>query len=79
MGTQVGQWGNSFAVRIPGACVKALDLKDGTELDITIVDGALLLRPRRPKYTLEDLLDKVTPENIHAETDWGPAVGRESW
>ncbi len=79
MGTQVGKWGNSLAVRIPGACAKDLDLKDGTELEITMVDGGLFLRPRRPKYTLEELLKKITPENIHAETDWGPAVGRETW
>jgi antitoxin component of MazEF toxin-antitoxin module len=33
-------------------------------------------RPRR-KYRLRDLLARITPENIHPETDWGKAVGKE--
>ena len=28
---------------------------------------------------LNDLLDRVTPENIHAEISFGNAVGRELW
>jgi len=79
MKTQVGKWGNSLAVRIPGAYAKELDLADGVELEVTRVDGGLLLRPRRHEYTLEELLAQIKPENIHGETDWGPPVGREAW
>jgi antitoxin MazE len=79
MNTQVGKWGNSLAVRIPASCAKDLALEEGMELDISLVEGGLLLRPRRHAYTLEELLEQVTPENIHGETDWGPPVGRESW
>jgi hypothetical protein len=28
---------------------------------------------------LRKLLDRVTPENVHGETDFGPAAGREVW
>ena len=31
----------------------------------------------KPHYTLEELVAGITPENVHPETDWGPAVGRE--
>ena len=79
MNTQVGKWGNSLAVRIPGTYAKELDLEEGTELEVTRVDGGLLLRPRKRAYTLDELLARITPENIHGETDWGPAVGREAW
>ena len=79
MNTQVGKWGNSLAVRIPGTYAKVLDLEEGTELEVTRVDGGLLLRPRKTAYTLDELLARITPENIHGETDWGPAVGREAW
>jgi antitoxin MazE len=79
MHTQIGKWGNSLAVRIPGTYAKDLDLKEGMELDVSLVEGGLLLRPCRGRYTLEELLEGVTPENIHGETDWGEAVGRESW
>lgn len=79
MNTQVGKWGNSLAVRIPAPYAKDLNLKEGMDLDVSLVAGDLLLRPRRPTYTLEELLQQITPENLHGETDWGPAVGQESW
>jgi antitoxin MazE len=79
MNTQVGKWGNSLAVRIPGTYAKELDLEEGAELEVTRVEGGLLLRLRKPEYTLEELLEQITPENIHGETDWGSAVGREAW
>jgi len=33
--------------------------------------------PFKPKYTLEGLLEGVTPENCHGEILSGPPVGRE--
>lgn len=79
MKTQVSKWGNSLAVRLPAAYAKDLDLKEGTELDVSLVEGALLLRPRRSEYTLEELVAKITPENRHDETNWGEPLGREAW
>lgn len=79
MNTQVGKWGNSLAVRIPGTYAKELHLIDGMEIEVTRLDDGLLLRPRKREYTLEELLEQVKPENIHGETDWGSAVGREAW
>jgi len=79
MHTQIGKWGNSLAVRIPGVYAKDLHLKEGMELDISLVNGGILLRPSPKEENLEDLVSRITPENIHEETDWGPAVGRETW
>ena len=79
MNTQVGKWGNSLAVRIPGAYAKELHLEEGMELELTRVEGGLLLRARKHEYTLEELLAQIRPENVHGETDWGAAVGRETW
>ncbi|HWK45966.1 MAG TPA: AbrB/MazE/SpoVT family DNA-binding domain-containing protein [Stellaceae bacterium] len=33
---QVAKWGNSLAVRLPAAVVKALDLKEGDDIEIRI-------------------------------------------
>jgi len=79
MHTQIGKWGNSLAVRIPGAVAKELELQEGMEIEVTRVNGGLMLRPRKREYTLEELLEQITPENLHGETDWGPPVGREAW
>jgi antitoxin MazE len=79
MKTQVGKWGNSLAVRIPGVHAKELQIEEGAELEMTRVSGGLLLRPKKRAYTLGELLDQIKPENIHGETDWGQARGRETW
>ncbi|QZT33684.1 hypothetical protein HUR95_15890 [Caldalkalibacillus thermarum TA2.A1] len=31
------------------------------------------------KYSLDELLEKVTPENIHKEINLGKARGKEVW
>ncbi|MSU77329.1 MAG: AbrB/MazE/SpoVT family DNA-binding domain-containing protein [Gemmataceae bacterium] len=33
----------------------------------------------RKRYSLKDMLDKVTPETLHAEVETGPSVGVEEW
>jgi antitoxin MazE len=79
MQTKIGRWGNSLAVRIPGDYAKQFNLSEGMEVDVTVVSGGLLLRPRRQQDTLDELVARITPENVHGETDWGDTVGRESW
>ncbi|MCS6497142.1 hypothetical protein NX905_23145 [Burkholderia thailandensis] len=40
--------------------------------------GGLTVHPAaRPRYTLDELLASVTPDNLHGEVDFGPPVGRE--
>jgi len=34
---QVAKWGNSLAVRLPAAVVKALGLKEGDEIEISVL------------------------------------------
>jgi len=75
--TQIAKWGNSLAIRLPGEYAKGLGLTAGMELEVSILDGGLLLRPRRKEYSLQELLAQVTAENVHEETDWGAAVGQE--
>lgn len=36
---QVSKWGNSLAVRLPAALVEALDLKEGEEVDLHLLDA----------------------------------------
>ena len=79
MNTQVGKWGNSLAVRIPGPYAKDLELEEGATVEMTRVKDGLLLQPVKSEYTLAELLKRVKPENLHGETDWGTAVGREAW
>lgn len=33
----------------------------------------------RPRYTIEEFVAAITPENVHCEIDFGPPVGNEIW
>jgi antitoxin component of MazEF toxin-antitoxin module len=34
---------------------------------------------RAQQKRLDDLIERITPENISEWIDWGPPVGREVW
>ena len=44
----VSKWGNSLAVRLPAAVVEALELKDGDDIEIHVVDARELAIARKP-------------------------------
>ena len=79
--TKVSQWGNSLAIRLPQALVAELAIERGVDLELRIENvGFRVTIPSIPKkFTLEELLAGVTPENIHHEIDWGKAQGKEVW
>jgi antitoxin MazE len=76
---RVTRWGNSLAVRIPKALAEQTRIEDGSEVELSVADGALTIRPKARSYSLEELLAQVTPENRHDEIDWGEPQGKEVW
>lgn len=80
MHTKVQRWGNSLGLRIPKSFAEEAGVEAGSEVDLSVEDGELVVRPKRtPKYGLKDLLRGVTAKNVHDETDTGERVGREAW
>lgn len=76
----VAKWGNSLAVRIPQYVAKEVLLSEGTEVDLLIIDGNLVIKPRpRRRYSLEELVSAITSENRHSGVESGVAVGNEAW
>jgi antitoxin MazE len=76
----VAKWGNSLAVRIPQHLAKEIELTAGTEVEIIVVDGQLVIKPTIQKqYALDELIAGITPENCHAAVDTGVSVGEEVW
>jgi antitoxin MazE len=74
----VQKWGNSLAVRIPAVLAGQLELGDGAEVEVSIRNGELVVRPiRTQKLSLRDLLKNCKPSQLHGETDFGEDVGRE--
>ena len=54
---QVAKWGNSLAVRLPAAVVEALELKEGDEIEIHVVDAQTFGVARKPGR--EELLRRL--------------------
>ena len=80
MKTRVQKWGNSLAVRIPKSFAAEAGLRADAAVELSLVEGALMIRPVRPEpLSLEQLLRGVTDENLPGEWDTGPAVGKEVW
>ncbi len=80
MKTAIQRWGNSLAVRIPRAFAAETHIRDGSEVELSLKGGALIVRPvRRSRLALNDLLKKVTPTNRHEEVSTGDPVGQEVW
>ena len=75
MGVILKKWGNSVGVRLPKPMLDQIGLKEGSEVEIAIEGGRLIIRPRRE--TLAELLAQCRPENRPEPVDWGPPVGRE--
>ncbi len=80
---RVAQWGHSLAVRLTREEADALGWERDTPINISVVEGKLVAEAhvQTPKYTLEELLEGLTPESAHAELDSGIdyPVGNEVW
>jgi antitoxin MazE len=76
----VAKWGNSLAIRIPKAISEQASITEGTSIDITVEGNSIIVTPRkRKKYTLDELLEGMTPDKFHPELETGNAVGNEHW
>lgn len=79
MKATVQKWGNSLAVRIPKNISKDTSVTEGSNIDILVENGNIILSPRKKEYSLKELLNNVTTENIHAEISTGEITGGEIW
>lgn len=82
MQTRILKWGNSLGLRIPKSFAELAGVSAGSEVDLLVEDGELIVRPRRSRevrYRLQGLLKKVTARNVHREIETGKPVGREAW
>jgi antitoxin MazE len=80
--TEFVKWGNSLALRVPSAFAKEVGAAEGKRAEMTVENGALVVkvaRAKRRRYNLEKLIAGITKENRHPEIDWGPPVGDEIW
>jgi antitoxin MazE len=80
MRIRIQKWGNSLALRIPKSFAVEVGLQKETPVEISMIKGKIVITPiAKPTQTLEQLLAKVTEENLHGEVDFGLPAGNETW
>lgn len=80
MRARVQRWGNSLALRIPSAFAVETTIEQGSEVELTLEDGRLVVTPvAEPAFSLDALLAGVTLDNLHAEVDTAAPEGIEAW
>ena len=77
----VQKWGNGSGVRLPQKVLKAAHIHIGQDLAVSLHRGAIVLTPmiNADEQSLESLVNRITPSNIHTEIDWGEPKGKEIW
>ncbi|MBN1121572.1 MAG: AbrB/MazE/SpoVT family DNA-binding domain-containing protein [Anaerolineae bacterium] len=76
--TNIKKWGNSLALRLPKSFAAEIGLDENSEVELIIEADQLVIRPVKPA-TLDQLLEGITPDNIHGEVDTGSPQGIEAW
>lgn len=79
MMTAIRKMGEAFVIVLPAEVVEKTGWIEGSNVTVTLEGDAMIAstKPRRKKYTLEELCAQIKPEHLHPETNWGPAVGKE--
>jgi antitoxin MazE len=76
---QMVRWGNSLAVRIPKNVADEAQLAEGDKLIMQVEAPGKVAIKSIERPTLDQLVERITPENLHNEINWGKPVGNEAW
>lgn len=81
METNIQKWGNSLGVRLPQAVARQHNLQPGNRVRVTDTKEGITITLLKPQpASLDELVDAITTENRHQETDWSDDnVGNEAW
>ena len=75
--SHIAQWGTSLAIRIPKPLAEEWGVHAGSAIEMT-TDGERLLLTKKT-FDLDEMLSRVTTDNLHSEWDTGSAQGDEIW
>jgi len=70
---QIAKWGNSLGLRVPRDIAARVGLTEGARVDIEASeDGRIIITRSRRRFTLEELLEGMTPDREHPLEDDAP-------
>ena len=73
--------GGSVSVTLPRQMLRQMGLDAGQQVEISTDGRSLTLAPKRPQYSLAQLLRGMKPGDMPAAPGWDaePRKGREAW
>ena len=85
--TEIKEWGNSLAIRIPKKIKDALGLRDGSQINISLEGNKVILESEENPFfdlskdmNLLRITNKITTKNKHSGEEFDDyAVGKEVW
>jgi antitoxin MazE len=76
--TRIQKWGNSLALRIPAAFADEIGLVENSQVNLSLKEGGLVVTAAAgEKWSLDELLSRVTEDNRHREWETGAPEGSE--
>lgn len=66
-------------MRVPQAFAEEVGLEEGGEVELSLIDGKLVLSPSCEEWSLDWLVAGSTQSNVHSEIGTGPPMGKEIW
>jgi len=80
--SKIQKWGNSQGIRIPLKILKNSHLSIDEEVEISIVDGMIVLKPTHKihgKYDINSLVAEMPTDYQVEEIQWSKKQGKEEW
>jgi antitoxin MazE len=59
MRVTLSKWGNSLAFRVPKDVAHAAGFEEGSPLEMTVKDGAIVLSPARKRYNIDEMIEQM--------------------
>lgn len=81
MTAKISKWGNSQGLRMPKDIMDSLHLQVGDNVNITMLDGKVIIEPMKKEilnYDLNALISKI-PTNYKASEEFDTTIGKEEW
>ena len=74
----IRKWGNSPALRLPTAVLKAAGYRLEQKVNLIVSRGRIIIQPsEKVEYDLDALVSGIKPRNLHKEASFGRPVGKE--
>ncbi len=77
MQSTIRKWGNSLGIRLPKLIAKELNLIEGANLYIKLVDDKIEITKVSDELSLEQMLLNINDENLHNEISTYSPIGNE--